>query len=643
MPEATKNSLNDESPASLYSGYTSYYSFTHNDQWLLPWGDPRREYQLRALYYNRYYTMVTGALTNLIYRVKQTPWELQGDKNLARHYTELLQNAQYGQGWDAFLSALLRDYLVQDIGAFVEVIGRGAPDTPLTTRVEGIAVLDACRVYPTGNAEFPIYYRPHRSNALVKVHQSRVIRLVDMPSSDPYYRGLGFSAMSRAASIARINALAMQYREENLDDLPPSGILAISGVSSQQFNDALKRFELARNSRGQDVFKSLLNLMSINPNSDVKVQLTPFRQVGELEVDPQKDAIMLALAIGDDPSEIYPLTSMGLSGGLQAAYQHAKGKAKILGNLLTMLTRAINIFVLPEILEFEWKSRDTEQTKAEAETAQVWAAVTQGDVQQGVISRDEARRIRVNTIPAYKDVLTDEDGNVRLMDADRLAEGQLEVEPEEPEDDEPDEIIMQDDSPDAASQKDIGTTRRAFERDMNDLLNQALNGNIERRRFGIVLRALISRHGRAAYRDGLQAGGVDPEDISEDDLAEINRLIAAQSTYVTQLGAAIFRRDAVSQAQAGVKPALWFNKSITPFYDAGLLSANRNGYYEWQLGLTEDHCSTCLSLNGQIHRLKDYHRRNLLPKSEELECGGWQCDCRLIPRENTRARGRFPS
>jgi len=190
--------------------------------------------------------------------------------------------------------------------------------------------------------------------------------------------------------------------------------------------------------------------------------------------------------------------------------------------------------------------------------------------------------------------------------------------------------------------KAIQATRLDFETDFEDVLAAARDGALDRRAWANRTRTLLRKYGERAYKDGLNDGGVQvaPDDpLDDDDQADLNRLLAEQSAYVTELGRVVFdKAKAVSDGQAAVKPGMWFNKSIMPIYEAGRLSADKNGMYEWVLGKTEEHCSTCLAASGQRHRLRDWHRRGIIPRSDQLECRGFHCDCQLV-RTTERARG----
>ena len=55
--------------------------------------------------------------------------------------------------------------------------------------------------------------------------------------------------------------------------------------------------------------------------------------------------------------------------------------------------------------------------------------------------------------------------------------------------------------------------------------------------------------------------------------------------------------------------------------------------YTWRLGNTIQHCTDCATLNGQTHTADEWRRAGISPQSPDLECGGWNCDCRLEQTE----------
>ena len=190
--------------------------------------------------------------------------------------------------------------------------------------------------------------------------------------------------------------------------------------------------------------------------------------------------------------------------------------------------------------------------------------------------------------------------------------------------------------------KAIQATRLDFEGDFEDLLAAARSDEIRRKNFGRELMGLIEKYTERAYKDGLVDGGVGDATLDDEDMDALNSVILEQRSYVRGFTDTLYEGEGVSDELAGQKPAMWWNKSVYPSYLKGLQSAAKNAYFEWVYGDAE-HCNTCLTLNGQVHRMRDYAKRNLLPKSSALECKGYQCQCSLIPRLNAKASGVFPS
>lgn len=656
IERAVGQSVNDQNPDNMggmmadLSLFLGLVGRVHN--FISPWGTYKRQFQLRRIFYDYHNTLVQGVITNLIQQVVQTPTELSGGPRLTYRWNDLFQWAQYGAGWDDFLSPVLQDYLTLDVGAFVEIIGPGAPDTPLSQQVSGVAHLDALRCYATGNPEFPVYFRSHVTGQMHKLHWTRVHRLVDLPSPDPAMRGMGFSALSRALAVVQAQQLMSTYNVESLDDLPPKGIVTITGVGDTQFKQAIQQYEADRMMDGQRVFRNLLQLTGIKPDAEVKVGLTPFATVPEsfnYQMYMQIHVNLVALSIGVDPQDVWPLTGQALGTGTQSKILHQKGKGKSYGAMLKILTRTFNIAVLPKSLELKFKPKDTEQDKESADTAKAWSDVVGDLLQKGVLNQMTALQILANTVPEYADVLRDDAGNVRLVDDDAQPEETAVEDIESTGTEQPESETAVDDTETPTAQrskdlafKDLSSLQTDWEADFKDFLTTANNGDMARRRAGVVLRALINRFGNAAFREGLREGGVDPEDIGASDLGRIQELTIEQSPYVTRMLSVVYD-SGLSPDQIAQKSGMWFNGSVRPFYTAGLMSADRNGYYEWELGSTEKHCDDCPRLDGQIHRLKDWMARNLIAGTvgQDTKCQGYNCDCKQHKRRGVRARGRY--
>lgn len=786
-------SVQEHEPAS--STGVSYYWFVGDglnapDELLPAWGLPSRDRKLRSLYRGVYAWIAQAAVASVAKKVKQTPWQVSGGRNLAAYFQSVLQDADFGDGWGMFLTRVLLDFLTCDYGAYIELIGAGKSDSALRGRVLGIAHLDSLRCQPTGNIEYPVVYWSRRTGKMHRLHYTRVLRLVDMADGDENRFGCGLSALSRAVSALAQQTGAQQYVAEMLNDQPPAGIFYNRGMTQAQWGAAYDAYAAQKRTG----YKGFMQISGTDPalgGEILKFAAAPegfdFGLYTEIAVN------VFAAAFGIDRQDIWPLTGRMAGTATQSDILNEKARGMMFGDILQTLERALNTRVLPPSLEFSFQPKDEDgdqqranrlqavvniaadlktrvglpqlqvlqflaaqsddlrdvltdasgelvelpdddvqdtpaeitETDAANQTAADAAIAQDDEPQQKAIPADGSGRYAVigyfeDTAPITRiqDVLRGllkadgvnwiepdtfhvtlayiEDGlladvqsalptdpvafpvlvdGLRVFDAPNgyaihltlrksgelmaaqasLAQNIQQTdavlsafsnsddyqphitlayspEPVEPFNITPFPLVLKriEVSDDAHAPvvtqhlKAIQATRLDFESDFADAVTAAQADEVSRRRFGIILRALIAKYGRAAYRDGLAAGGV--EELDADDQAAVAQLTLEQSVFVTAFANAIF--DGAGYTPEA-RAAIWYNKSINPFYYAGLRSADRNGLYEWVLGDTE-HCDDCLRLAGQKHRYRDWYRKGLIPQASILQCGGFQCRCRLV-------------
>lgn len=603
---------------------------------LSPWGTRRSEWELRRWYRHESNWMVQGTIMGIVTKFLASPWEVTGPKtgiNYAPYFQDILREMPPGDGWDSEWSKTWLDYFRQDGGGYLEVIGPGDETSALTGRITGLANLDSLRCYPTADPDYPVIYWD-RDGGRHKMHRTRILHFVDMPDGDDFNPGYGMCALRRAISIVQQQYLMLRYAAANLDDLPPPGFASLLNMTEDKFLKAVESFTQRKSNDLPPAYGNLVLLSGLDADHAPKIEITSFSQAPEsfsfIEwTDLQVNA--LALVFGIDKQEIWELASKGIGTATQSETLHAKSETKTIGHMRSLAERRLNS-TLPRSCEFKFKVKDGQQAQADAANAQTWAgAITSMGV---LIQPNEARLILSNMVEAVHDAITDEQGQlIRLNDADiEDEEAQVSVgdaattdTPKQPAPAEPA----------AAASKDIQSTRLDFEADFADLLTGARDGSINRRRFGVVLRALVGKYGKSAYKDGLIDGGISDGVMDEEDNAAYAVELAKQSAFVTALGDAVYQQG-ISDAQAAGKAQMWFNGSIAPFFDDGRGSADRNGYYTFHLGGAENHCLDCLRLDGQTHRFKDYQRKNLIPgrPGQATECGGWQCKCSITKADS---------
>jgi len=83
---------------------------------------------------------------------------------------------------------------------------------------------------------------------------------------------------------------------------------------------------------------------------------------------------------------------------------------------------------------------------------------------------------------------------------------------------------------------------------------------------------------------------------------------------------------------------LWANKWNAAYNEAlRVITVENGGNMIWVLGEAE-HCTTCLALDGIVASGKEWEASGWKPQSADLECGGYNCKCSLVPTSNRRSR-----
>ncbi len=192
--------------------------------------------------------------------------------------------------------------------------------------------------------------------------------------------------------------------------------------------------------------------------------------------------------------------------------------------------------------------------------------------------------------------------------------------------------------PDEQTTKAFSITRLDFESGFSRILARAVKGGARPNQIENLMLGLLQSSGVKAFQDGLREGGVN--DAPDDkDLQEIQNIISDSIDYLDPMLQDAFD-GRILPDEVRSRAEMWSNKTLTQFFDAGRISADKNAMYQWVLGPTDMHCPDCARLAGQVHRFREYYNRDWLPQSDRLACHGFRCACRLI-RTSEPAGGRF--
>lgn len=357
--------------ATQQSGGVFRWWFSHPDDQtgINAWWSPSRDNDLREFWMLPGNDILQGAISSLNKWGTTLPWLLEGPKRRIPQFQNILNEAELGQGWAQLISKTLTDYYTQDKGSTWELIGAGQPDSALTGSVEGIAHLDSQFVQPTGDPIYPILFLNPKDGKPHKIHATRVVRFVDMPSPNEVMNGIGFCAVSRVIASSQVLLKLAQFKNEKLSDMPEAGLLLLNNIMPSQWDDAQADHQRGRRKLGHEIWSNILTLFSIDPAQPATANFVSFANLPEGFDELVTTNIyvnIVALAFGVDPREFWPMSggSLGTATEAQTMAQKAKGKGK--GDVISMLERAINWFILPENIEFSFDNQDDEEDERRA-------------------------------------------------------------------------------------------------------------------------------------------------------------------------------------------------------------------------------------------------------------------------------------
>lgn len=653
--------------------------------YLPPFGTRARELALRRLYRMDEMNLIRAAVTGIAKVIATIPWEIKGADEEAntspvfgqmaaqqgwrlRHntgveyYQEVFRQANFGAGWGTLIAQGVENFLRYDTGWFLEAIAAGdSYDKPLGP-ITGIANLDTLKCYPTGDPRYPaVYY--DRWGGLHVLHHSRVIRLVDMEDGDELRPGYGDCGLSRAVSVAFQEVWIQRYITARLDDQSPPGVTVVHGVVKAEWELMQAKYQQRLTADAPPTFGQRLFVYTMDPAYPPKLESYDFQAPPEkfdyrIYTDINVDRI--AAAFGIDRQEIMALANGNMGSGSQSVVLAQKSRGKTIGFLLQQLERKLND-LLPDEFTFEFKYRDSQEALEEAQKMQIISAAVAS--MGAALSADEQRALLADQIESVRDVIknsvlrandvintpfTAEDNTAGSAPTVALTQGGtpggVPGQAAKPQVANAPQVNINDDVNDDITaksiQKSYSDTLYAFTNDVRDLLMSASTPNpyLDRRAFTVTMRSFLKNYGLQAYKDGMAQGGVSVDTLDPEDNLDYMTVFVDQSQYINGLADDVYKTKTVNPANAQMRASMW-GKSLQSFDDAGMLSADKNGMRIWRYGDTE-HCKDCLRLNGQVHRVKTWKARGMLPRSSALACHGFNCKCQL-DRTIERARGRF--
>lgn len=607
---------------------------------LLPrYGTLECDIALRVMHYSQHNTLVSGAVEIFAEKYLSIPYEISGGRNLTFQWQDLFAQADFGEGYHTLMHSGIVDYCTLNRGMFIELVSYGNPDTPIKegAKILGINHLDALRIQFTGNREWPYLYMSEWSGGLHRMHYTRVIRVVRQPSPDTLLYGMGKASLYDAISVANAQILLGKHQNEMLSDLPPPGIVIFSNVKPDEVQIAMRQFEYERIRDGQNMYRAPLSLNSLNPEQPATVTFVPLSTVPEgfdYEKFMNMHVNLTALAFGLDPQDLWPLTGRAMGSAEQSRVLQTKTDVKGPAHLADIMTPIWNFRILPKQLDWKYKAPNGEADKQTADIAGVWITNLKN---ADFMTVQEKRGVASSQIPAFADELLDESGQVRLFEDDTKEPEQIIVATDDVElttaTTTPQITAGQDVQAGAATPdapiaiKSIDATTDEFIQELEVIMQDGIDRSISKAGCAARIRGAISRYGKVAYLDGLEAGCVDANDYDDDDNLKVSDIAVHDTQYVTDMVNDIYS-DAGKNINVPDRASKWMG-TIDEFYYAGLQSADKNAMYSFEGDDGKENCPTCARLKGQKHRMNWWVSKELRPgiDHDNFECGSWSGHC----------------
>lgn len=403
-------------------GGGQYWFITPYEDDIPGWWSPARDVYLKEFVKQPGNDILEGAISSLVKKFISMNWVLEGPQRIVTRYHAVLSYADFLRGWAELVSKTIESFLIFDKGAFWELLGDGLNGDltgPIVGGVQGVAILDTEYCQLTGDPEYPVLYYNTKDGRPHKLHYSRVVHFVDMPSPCRTMNDIGFSSVSRVLSSSQILLKIAKFKDEQLSDMPPAGLLILSNILPTKWRSAQTNFEMTRKQRGNELWSGIMTLFGADPQQKASAEFINFSKIpdGFKETDSTELYIkILSLAFGVDIREFWPLSGGPLGSGRETQLQHQKAKGKGVGHILALIERAINLKILPKSVTFKFDFQDDEDDLLQAQINEIkvktimsmWTPantaeeVALGIESQSVVTKDEVRTMLFENVPYFR-------------------------------------------------------------------------------------------------------------------------------------------------------------------------------------------------------------------------------------------------
>lgn len=255
-------------------GLSNFLGWMVETNKLLPaWWSPKRDAELRSnVISNNFLASAVYTVMLLLYGIKfgvrAKDTSIEKHLQMAEIYNDILVKSFSSADFEEFLN----DLLICDNGGFLFIDGDEPAHKPLSTIPTGIKHLDSTLCQRTGNKEYPVIYwakNANGENVPLKLHETRVFALSQMPSSIKGMNGVGLSFVSRAFNLAETLFDIQTYESEVLGTRSAEEIIYATGAKSDDLKGAFDAAEIESSNAGLTRFGKRVFMGFRDPNSNI--------------------------------------------------------------------------------------------------------------------------------------------------------------------------------------------------------------------------------------------------------------------------------------------------------------------------------------------------------------------------------------
>jgi len=349
---------------------STFVSYMVRNSSLLPfwWSETRETYLRKA---SLEVDIISSIINNLTMRLFNMPLQVVPDNQLisshigiAKFYQAMINNA-----WTRYGELLINDLLTFDKGAFLIVESTTSPSQPLTQFdvPTGLKYVPSQQIMLNDKEDYPYIYITMRGKNIL-LHESRVIRLVQMPIAIGEFAYVGLSFASRAYNVGSMLNAAINYGLESLGTLESDNIIWATSTTSKAIQQAFKDAQIdsvnsGRVTKGQNVYIGLRDPAGKLGQLELKKLPVSF----DYEKFTNVTVKLLAIAAGVDENDIIAVSGAGTT-KTAALVSDLKAKFKLESWFTKRLQQEIGQKFLPPFLKLQVgeKSDNISETEGKA-------------------------------------------------------------------------------------------------------------------------------------------------------------------------------------------------------------------------------------------------------------------------------------